>query len=295
MKNLNKTSNRPFPPGFGFQGETNQVQIRPGQIGKPFAGIRDQHKRSLVQQARIEAIKRLGVVAKDSSVEFVLVAGDLFDSPSADKSTVSAACSAIGEIGLPIFVIPGNHDHGGPGSVWVQDFFLREQSALAPNMTVLLEPAPHECESAVLLPCPLLRRSLAVDPTEWLRSSDAYVDLPTDKPRIVLAHGSTQAFSGQWEDDEDDGAVGNLLDLSRLPDGEIDYIALGDWHGTKEVHANRWPPRSAWPSPNCLPRSMKVRFPLSSTMPLRTPIPSGCTSCSACWISARCVAFRLSC
>ena len=27
------------------------------QIGKPFAGIRDPHKRSLIQQARIEAIK----------------------------------------------------------------------------------------------------------------------------------------------------------------------------------------------------------------------------------------------
>jgi DNA repair exonuclease SbcCD nuclease subunit len=91
------------------------------QIGKRFAGISDPHKRSLVQQARIEVIKRIGLVAKDIGADFVLVAGDLFDSPSADKATVSAACSAIGQMELPIIVIPGNHDHGGPGSLWEQE------------------------------------------------------------------------------------------------------------------------------------------------------------------------------
>ncbi|MEZ5277101.1 MAG: metallophosphoesterase [Opitutaceae bacterium] len=210
------------------------------QIGKPFAGIRDEHKRSLVQHARTEAIKRIDAVAKDANAEFVVVAGDLFDSPSADKSTVSAACSAIGQMGLPVFVIPGNHDHGGPGSVWNQDFFKREQAALAPNLTVLLETTPHDCGTAILLPCPLLRRSVAADPTEWLRNSEVYASLPPGKPRIVIGHGSTQAFSSQWDDDEEVGAVGNLIDLARLPDAEIDFFALGDWHGTKKVHAKAW-------------------------------------------------------
>lgn len=210
------------------------------QIGKPFAGIRDEQKRSLVQHARIEAIKRLGEVAKNAGADFIVVAGDLFDSPSASKSTVSAACSAIGQIGLPVFAIPGNHDHGGPGSVWEQDFFLREQASLAPNLTVLLEAVPHECDTAVLLPCPLLRRSVSQDPTEWLRSPDVFSDLSSDKPRIVLAHGSTQTFSAQWEDDEEDNAGDNLIDLSRLPEAEIDYIALGDWHGTKQVQTKAW-------------------------------------------------------
>lgn len=210
------------------------------QIGKPFAGIRDDHKRSLVQHARVEAIKRVGGVARDRGAEFVLVAGDLFDSPSASRSTVSAACSAIGQIGLPVFVIPGNHDHGGPGSIWDLPYFLREQSTLAPNLTVLLQPVPLEIESAVLLPCPLLRRRVALDPTQWLRELDFYRDLPSDKPRIVIAHGSTQTFIGKWEDDEEDGSVGNLLELSRLPESEIDYIALGDWHGTKKIQANAW-------------------------------------------------------
>ena len=210
------------------------------QIGKPFAGISDTHKRSLVQQARIEVIERIGLVATDAGADFVLVAGDLFDSPSANKATVSTACSAIGQMKLPVIVIPGNHDHGGPGSVWEQEFFLREQAALAPNLKVLREPSPYELESAVILPCPLLRRAVSSDPTEWLRGSDVYAELPTDKPRIVLAHASTQLFSGQWDDDEESHSTTNLIDLVQLPDSGIDYIALGDWHGTKQVGPKAW-------------------------------------------------------
>lgn len=210
------------------------------QIGKPFAGISDTHKRSLVQQARIEAIKRVGLVAKDKGAAFVLVAGDLFDSPNADKATVSAACSAIGQMELPVIVVPGNHDYGGPGSVWEQEFFLREQTALAPNLKILLKAAPLELESAVLLPCPLLHRTVSADPTEWLRSPDVCSELSSGKPRIVLAHGSTQTFSGKWDDDEESISSTNLIDLSRLPDAEIDYVALGDWHGTKQVSAKAW-------------------------------------------------------
>ena len=210
------------------------------QIGKPFAGIGDAHKRSLVQQERIEAIKRIGGVAQEHDAAFVLVAGDLFDSPSADKATVSAACSAIGQIGVPVLAIPGNHDHAGPGSVWEQAFFQRERDALAPNLRVLLEAAPVELDAAVILPCPLLRRAVMADPTDWLRTPEAFAGLSPDKPRIVLAHGSTQTFSGQWSDDEEGASASNLLDLSRLPATEIDYIALGDWHGSKQIDAKAW-------------------------------------------------------
>jgi hypothetical protein len=169
-------------------------------IGKPFVGIRDERKRALTQNSRLEAIKRIGDIARREGSEFVVVAGDLFDSPSADKSTVSAACSAIGQLRMPVFAIPGNHDHGGPGNLWEQDFFIRERDALAQNLIVLLEASPYETDSAVFLPCPLLRRSVAGDPTAWLRDSRVYAGLSPDKPRIVIAHGSTPCFSSPWVD-----------------------------------------------------------------------------------------------
>ncbi len=47
-------------------------------------------------------------------------------------------------------------------------------------------------DAAVILPCPLLRRAVITDPTDWLRADAVYATLPADKPRIVLTHGSIQ-------------------------------------------------------------------------------------------------------
>jgi DNA repair exonuclease SbcCD nuclease subunit len=208
------------------------------QLGKPFAGVADFQKRSLIQQERINALGRIAKAAQFHGAKFIVVTGDLFDSPSAGKATVSAACAAIGAMRLPVFVVPGNHDHGGPGSLWEQRFFQHERDQLAPNLTVLLKPEPLEVGGAVLFPCPLLRRHESVDPTAWLRSGRLNLDRFGDQPRIVLAHGSVQGFRSR-EDDEVEGGAINEIDLSRLP-VDFDYVALGDWHGTKQVNAKAW-------------------------------------------------------
>ncbi len=211
------------------------------QLGKPFARITDPDKAAKVRSERVSAIKRIGTVAKDKNADFILVAGDVFDSFTADKSTVSAACSAIGEIGIPVIAIPGNHDHGGPGCLWEQEFFQKERRSLAPNFHILLDHAPLELDTAVIFPCPLLRRHESVDPTEWLRSFDFGSLKNKDLPRIALAHGSVHGFDSEGNDDEDNALSSpNLIALDRLPPDEFDFIALGDWHGTKKINSHAW-------------------------------------------------------
>ncbi len=202
------------------------------QLGKPFASTPEEAKRHRIQQERLHAVQRMREVVEKSAAAFVLVAGDVFDSSQATKTTVSAACAAIGSLQVPVLVIPGNHDHGGAGSIWEQEFFKREQQQLAPNLRVLLTPEPLVLPQAIIFPAPLLRRHEAGDPTAWIRTAFADPNLPPGLPRIVLAHGTTQGFG--------DSAAVNLLDLSLLPTGEIDYIALGDWHGTKQVAPHAW-------------------------------------------------------
>lgn len=210
------------------------------QLGKPFAGVDDVQKRVLLQNERLAVVKRLADKAREHGAEFVLVAGDLFDSSRATKSTVATACSAIGSIGIPVFAIPGNHDHGGAGSLWEQEFFQRERNQLAPNFSILLKPEPVELEKAVLFPCPLLRRHEAADPTAWLRSFQDFDARFGDKPKIVLAHGSVLNFGAIPDDEESDVGAPNLIDLSRLSETAYDYTALGDWHGTKQVAGKAW-------------------------------------------------------
>src|SRR5688572_10153466 len=176
------------------------------QIGKPFAGVEDLQKRSLLQQERIAVLGRLAATARDRGAEFVVVAGDLFDSPTVTKAMVSAACSAIDDFKIPVFAIAGNHDHGGPGSLWEQPFFRQEQTQLAPNLRMLLTPEPVELESAVLFPCPLLRRHESTDLTAWLRQPPEGISRFGQKARIVIAHGSVLGFSSVA--DEEDGVSG---------------------------------------------------------------------------------------
>ncbi|MBE7500872.1 MAG: DNA repair exonuclease [Verrucomicrobiales bacterium] len=214
---------------------TRFIHTADWQLGKPFAGVEDGDNRALLRNQRLEVLRRIGEAARTHHAEFVLVAGDLFDSPSATRPVVAAACRAIGAMGVPVYAIPGNHDHGGPGSLWEQDFFRSEREALAPNLTVLLTPGPVELGTAVLFPCPLRHRHETVDPTAWLRSVEGLDARFGDKTRIVLAHGSVQDFGAGADEDEANGGPANFLDLGCLDDSQFDYLALGDWHGTKRI------------------------------------------------------------
>jgi DNA repair exonuclease SbcCD nuclease subunit len=197
------------------------------QIAKPYEWVHDTEKRFQLQNARLDVFNEIQTAVDKEVVDFVLIAGDLFDSPTPTNTTVSNTCSAIGKLKVPVYVIPGNHDFGGPGSLWEAQYFLQEQKALAPNLHIILEQEkPIELEHAILFPCPLLRRHEPTDLTTWLRNFD---HMANKKARIILAHGSDQTFGSQMPENED--STSNYLDFNRLNMEEFDYVALGDWHG----------------------------------------------------------------
>lgn len=232
------------------------------QIGKPYGRVSDPDKRARLRQVRLDCIQRLATLCHNRPIDLVVVAGDLFDSPTPSSSDVSAVCAGIGALEVPVLVIPGNHDHGGPGSVWHSSFFSEERQRRCPNLAVLLERRPHELEQALVLPCPLLRRRESSDPCGWLQQLD-WSALPADKPRLVLAHGAVQGFGGSDlelsvdpgsdADDDNPPSAHNLLQIQAPWSREVDYIALGDWHGLKQVNGHCW--YSGTPEPDRFPRS----------------------------------------
>ena len=211
------------------------------QIGKPYRRVKDEQKRFKLRQERLNAISRIREAAQMNGSKFVLIAGDLFDSPTPSSSSVTEVLEIIGEINVPVIVIPGNHDHGALGTVWHTDNFKKYQKQMAPNLSLLLESDPFEIEDAVILPCPLVRNKDNTDPTLWLRNFN-WNTISISKPRIVLAHGSVREFGGQNYnlDEETPSRANNLVNLDQLPIDEIDYIALGDWHNLKQVSENAW-------------------------------------------------------
>ncbi|MFM8413625.1 MAG: exonuclease SbcCD subunit D [Planctomycetota bacterium] len=279
------------------------------QIGKPFASIADPAKRARVQQERIEAVRRIGSVVRERRAAFVVVAGDLFDSPTPTNATIAAALGAIASLEVPVYCIPGNHDHGGPDSLWEQPFFRSEHRRLAANFHLLLEPEPVVVDlpradggpdSVVLLPCPLRRRHEADDPTAWIRSLDF---APFGEvSRIVIAHGSTTVFapggshaageagplggafigpgSASQTDDEEPSATSiNTLALDRLPLDELDYLALGDWHGFLAAGPKAFysgaPELDRFPKPGQRPGHVAVVTVARGAAPRVEPVATG--------------------
>lgn len=212
------------------------------QIGKPFRWVDDPQKQARLQQERVDAVARIAEVSRQEQVDAVLVAGDLFDSSTVASAMVMEVMEVIGSIPCPVMVIPGNHDHGGAGGIWRRDDLLRQMQDRADNLQLLLKPEPVTVSGVLILPCPLLRQRQSRSPLLWMERL-RWSDLDPSLPRVVLAHGSVQGFGAE-------GAV-NQLALDRLPLDELDYIALGDWHGLMEVDRKSW--YSGTPEPDRFP------------------------------------------
>lgn len=299
MSNTPNKSNKPSMPKPRHRRPITFLHTADWQLGKPFASVTDPAKRARIQQERIEAIRRIGAVVRDRQARFVVVAGDLFDSPTPTHATISAALGAIAELGVPVLAIPGNHDHGGPDSLWEQPFFRREHLGLAPEFRLLTSREPVRItlpdrgdgpDEVILLPCPLLRRHEPDDPTAWIRDLD-FDNLcdgagdTKDLARIVIAHGSTTAFSGcggaGQRDDDDNAAAGaaNTIAIDRLPLDDLDHIALGDWHGFTAVGSKAWysgtPEIDRFPKAGQEPGHVAIVTVCRGAAPTVTPISTG--------------------
>src|SRR3990172_2086186 len=69
-------------------------------------------------QARFDAIRTLGRVAKGKRCQFMLVCGDAFESNQVDRKTVARDLEALKDVPVPVYLLPGNHDPFNSASVY---------------------------------------------------------------------------------------------------------------------------------------------------------------------------------
>ena len=241
------------------------------QIGKPYRWVDDGQKQARLQQERVEVVGRIAEIVRQEEVDVVLVAGDLFDSSTVPTATVMEVLEVVGSMSCPVLVIPGNHDHGGVGGIWRREDLQRQMEDRAANLQLLLASEPVLVAGITVLPCPLLRQHESRNPLLWLEQLD-WQTLDPSAPRVVLAHGSVQGFGG-------DDSVNRLV-LDRLPSDELDYVALGDWHGLMSVDRQAWYPGT--PEPDRFPngpddqRSQVLLVDLDRGLPVEVkPHPTG--------------------
>lgn len=84
-------------------------------LDSPFAALSPDRAASRRRESR-ELPARLADYVNTHEISLVLLAGDLFDSTGGYRETEEQLSAALGRMGVPVFIAPGNHDWFGPGS-----------------------------------------------------------------------------------------------------------------------------------------------------------------------------------
>lgn len=176
--------------------------------------------------ARRDAVSALGALAAETGAEFVVVAGDVFEHNQLHPGVVSQSLEAMRAIGIPVYLLPGNHDPLDASSVYTSALFLAERPD---NVHVLDRSGVHD-----------VRPGLQIVAAPW-RSKAATTDLVAEVldglacdgvTRIVVAHGGVDAL-------DPDSAKPSVINVQRLHDaltlGAVHYVALGDKHSRTQV------------------------------------------------------------
>jgi DNA repair exonuclease SbcCD nuclease subunit len=213
--------------GQGKQMAISIIHTADWQIGKPFANIPGDAG-AMLREQRFHTIRRIAEVAQERAVDAVLVAGDVFDNNAVKDETIRRAMNAMAGFPGPWVLLPGNHDAALAESVWTRI----KRWGVPDNLMLATSPEPIALADgrAVVLPAPLRRRQEVVDLTEWFDAAET----PAGAVRIGLAHGSVANRLPE------EAEAKNPIADDRADRARLDYLALGDWHGTREIAPRTW-------------------------------------------------------
>src|SRR5690606_26266629 len=179
---------------------------------------------AVLAEARFGAVERIAALAAREQVDAVLVAGDVFDAQAVSDRTIRRLFNALGGYRGPWILIPGNHDAALAESVWTR---AQRLGAVPDHAHLLLEPGVRAFPDLgfAVLAAPLTQRQTHGDLTAWFDAAET----PEGLARIGLAHGSVQGILAEDIDSP------NPIAPDRARRARLDYLALGDWHGFKQV------------------------------------------------------------
>jgi DNA repair exonuclease SbcCD nuclease subunit len=178
--------------------------------------------------ARRDAVAGLGALVADTGAQFVVVAGDVFEHNQLDPRVVSQSLEAMRAIGVPVYLLPGNHDPLDASSVYTSALFRQECPA---NVTVLDRSGVFPVAPGVEIVAAPWRSK---KPTHDLVAEALDGVVADGTRRVLVAHGGVDIL------DPDPTRPGSIM-LSALEaalrDGAVHYVALGDKHSRMRVGA----------------------------------------------------------
>src|SRR6201988_1844393 len=176
-----------------------------------------------------DAVAGLAALATEVGAEFVVVAGDVFEHNQLSPQVVSQSLEAMRAIGIPVYLLPGNHDPLDASSVYTSALFKAECPA---NVRVLDRAGVHEVRPGLqIVAAPWRSKAPTTDlVANVLRDLEG---LPAEGvTRVLVAHGGVDVL-------DPDPTKPSLIGLAGLEEavarGAVHYVALGDKHSLTEV------------------------------------------------------------
>jgi len=174
-----------------------------------------------LQRLNFESFKYALEMCKKEKVDFILIAGDLFDSPYPPIETIKDAFNEfrkLKEANIPVFFIAGSHDYSISGKSFLD---VMEKSGFGVNAF-----KPQEKDGSIILE-PIIYKNVAIYGYPGKKTGLEVYDIPKiklqDAPglfKILMLHTTMK------------DALPNLdipsVNRELLP--KVDYIALGHLH-----------------------------------------------------------------
>jgi len=176
--------------------------------------------------ARRDAVAALGALAAEVGAEFVVVSGDVFEDNQLAPQVIGQSLEAMRAIGIPVYLLPGNHDPLDASSVYTGALFTSE---CPENVVVLDRAGVHEIRPGVqIVAAPWRSKAPTTDLV-----AEVLDGLPADgSTRVLVAHGGVDVL----DPDRDKPSLIRLDNVEKaLSDNVIHYVALGDKHSLTQV------------------------------------------------------------
>lgn len=180
----------------------------------------------LLREARHKVLNTLAQRARENGASVILLAGDTFDTETPASHVLQQAMSEMRHHhDLRWVILPGNHDSLKASELWGS-----VQGEAGDNIILAREAAPIAlARDVMLLPAPCTERRPGRDLSAWMDGCAT----PDGILRIGLAHGAVKSFS-------EDMRVEEVIAPDRARRAGLNYLALGDWHGTLSIDDRTW-------------------------------------------------------
>lgn len=192
----------------------------------------DGEAQSRFAQARLDAIRRIGDLVREHGAEFVVVAGDVFETNQVSRQTVLRACEALATIDVPVFLLPGNHEQLDATSVFRQPTFVR---AAPSNVVVVESTDPYRIAGRPgleIVGAPRMTKRSLGDPLEpgWVGLAPA-----PGVTRVLVGHGIVDVVMPIGDEPDEETRIRIAPVEAAIADGRVAFVALGDRHSTTAV------------------------------------------------------------